>query len=156
MGTGKTTVGMAVAARLDRPFVDTDAVIVERTGRSIPEIFAQDGEEVFRHYEHLLCRYYAAQRGLVIATGGGMLVATGNRDVMLASSFVVCLRASKAAVRARLGREEGRPLFSGDWEALFDVRAAAYRTIPVQVDTDGRSIDEVVEEVTKLWQTSLK
>lgn len=154
MGTGKSTVGMAIAARLDRPFVDTDEAIVERTGRTIPEIFAKDGEDVFRHYERLICRFFAAQIGLVIATGGGMLVDAANREVMMASGFVVCLRASKAVIRSRLGDQTGRPLFSGDWEALYDVRAPVYAALPVQIDTDERSSDDVVEEVIRLWQAS--
>lgn len=153
MGTGKTTVAKKVAERLGRTFIDTDEKIVEQAGKSIPEIFAQDGEAVFRHHERRVCRFYAGQSGYVIATGGGMLVDDENRRVMLASGLVVCLLASKAAIRERLAGQTGRPLFSGDWEALYDRRAEAYAAIPHQIDTTSRTPDEVVEEVIRLWQT---
>ncbi len=114
----------------------------------------RSGEATFRHYERLICRFYAAQHGLVIATGGGMLVDESNRQVMIASGFVVCLRASKAAIQARLGEATGRPLFSNDWEALYDARAAAYDMIPYQVDTSELTTDAVVQEVIRLWETT--
>jgi shikimate kinase len=153
MGTGKTTVAKKVAERLGRTFIDTDEKIVEQAGKSIPEIFAQDGEAVFRHHERRVCRFYAGQSGYVIATGGGMLVDDENRRVMLASGLVICLMASKAAIRERLAGQTDRPLFSGDWEALYDRRAEAYAAIPHQIDTTSRTPDEVVEEVIRLWQT---
>jgi shikimate kinase len=153
MGTGKTTVARIVAGRLGLPFVDTDDTIVAQAGKPIPEIFAQDGEPVFRHHERRVCRFYAGQSGYVIATGGGMLVDAENRRVMLASGLVVCLLASKDAIRQRLAGKTGRPLFSGDWEALFDRRAEAYASIPHRIDTTGRDPDDVAEEIIRLWQT---
>lgn len=152
MGTGKTTVSKKVARHLNRPFVDTDEKIVEQAGKSIPEIFAQDGETVFRHHERRVCRYYAAQSGLVIATGGGALVDAENREVMLASGLVVCLTASKDAIRRRLSGQTDRPLFSGDWEALYDRRMEAYAAIPHQIDTTALKPDEVAQEIIRLWQ----
>ncbi len=85
MGTGKTVVGRLVAEKVNRPFIDTDEEITRRTGRKIADIFKQDGEANFRHIERRLCRFLAAQQGLVVATGGGMLVDESNREVMLAS-----------------------------------------------------------------------
>ena len=72
MGSGKTTVGKLLAQQLRRPFVDTDALIEEREGRSIPDIFAQDGEEVFRALERKTSRELSGRNGLVIACGGGL------------------------------------------------------------------------------------
>ena len=152
MGTGKTTVAKKVAECLGRTFVDTDEKIVEQAGKSIPEIFEQDGEAVFRHHERRVCRFYAGQSGYVVATGGGALVDPDNRRVMLASGLVVCLLASKDAIRQRLAGQTGRPLFSGDWEALYDKRAEAYAAIPHQIDTTSRQPDEVVQEIIRLWQ----
>ena len=154
MGTGKTTVGQLVAQQLDWPFVDTDDVIVEQAGKSIAQIFADDGEAIFRHYERRVCRFYAGQCGYVLATGGGMLVDATNRQVMLASSFVVCLQATKAAIQERLAEQSGRPLFSGDWEALYDQRQAAYTEIPYQIDTSNRDPADIVKEIIQLWQQS--
>lgn len=152
MGTGKTTTGQCLAARLARPFIDTDAEIERRAGRPIADIFAQDGEAAFRRSEARLCRFYAGQRGLVIATGGGTLVDPGSRAVMLASGFVVCLDASPETIRARLAGETGRPLLSGDWEALLARRQPAYADIPSHVNTDGRTPEAVAEEVLALWK----
>ena len=72
MGSGKTTVGKLLAQRLRRPFVDTDALIEEQEGRSIPDIFARDGEEVFRALEQKIARELSGKSGLVIACGGGL------------------------------------------------------------------------------------
>ena len=72
MGSGKTTVGKLLARRFHRPFVDTDALIEEREGRSIPDIFARDGEDAFRALELALSRELSGQSGLIIACGGGL------------------------------------------------------------------------------------
>ena len=72
MGSGKTTVGALLAQRLRRPFVDTDALIEEREGRSIPDIFARDGEDAFRALELKVSRELSCQSGLIIACGGGL------------------------------------------------------------------------------------
>lgn len=72
MGCGKTTVGGLLAQRLDRPLVDTDTLTEERQGRSIPDIFAREGEEYFRNLELELCRELSGREGLVIACGGGL------------------------------------------------------------------------------------
>lgn len=72
MGCGKTTVGRLLAQRFGRPLVDTDALIEERRGRSISEIFAGEGEERFRALELELCRELGGRQGLVIACGGGL------------------------------------------------------------------------------------
>ena len=156
MGTGKTTVAKLVADYLGRPFVDTDDSIVEQAGKTIPEIFAQDGEAVFRHYERRVCRFYAGQSGYVIATGGGMLVDPDNRRVMMASGLVICLTATKDAIRERLAGQTGRPLFSGDWEALYQTRAAAYAAIPHQIDTTTRQPEEIARAVIALWKNELR
>lgn len=152
MGTGKTTVGRCVAEHLQRRFVDTDDKIVESAGKPIPQIFAEDGEAAFRHIERRVCRFYAGQRWLVIATGGGMLVDESNLRVMIASGFVVCLNAAPDAIRERLAGETGRPLFSGDWESLLEKRRPAYAKIPHQIDTTGKAPDKIAQEIITLWQ----
>lgn len=156
MGTGKSTVGRLLAERLERSFIDSDAEIVRQIGMTIPEIFSQHGEERFRHIERRMCRFLAAQRGLVIATGGGMLVDEGNREVMLASGLVVCLNASTEDISLRLRADKTeRPLLAGDWRALLEKRRAAYDEIPNQIDTTGKTPDEVAEEVMALWQQTV-
>lgn len=156
MGTGKTTVGRLVAEKLGRPFIDTDEEIIRRTGRSIPDIFAHEGESNFRHIERRMTRFLAAQHGLVISTGGGMLVDESNRDVMLASGLVVCLNAAPDSILQRLKNDPiERPLLKGDWRALLEKRAEAYASIPNQLDTTGKSPDEIAGEIVALWQQTL-
>ncbi|GIL14213.1 MAG: shikimate kinase [Chloroflexota bacterium] len=156
MGTGKTTVGRLVAEHLERPFVDTDAEIVKQAGKSIAEIFATEGEPAFRHIERRLCRFLAAQSGLVIATGGGMLVDAGNREVMLASGMVVCLMADPETILARLQDDPTeRPLLRGDWRALLEQRRLAYEAFPCQVITTGKTPEQVADEVVQLWAVSV-
>lgn len=157
MGTGKSAVGREVANRMRWPFVDTDALIEAREGRSIPEIFAQEGEPYFRRLEALLVRELAGQRGLVIATGGGMLVPEENRTLMVRTSVVICLWADEETLIARLRGQRDRPLLARpDWEAvlrrLLAQRRPAYRALPYHVDTTGKTVTEVAEEVIALYR----
>lgn len=153
MGVGKTTVGERVAALLERRFVDADAVIVERAELSIAQIFALRGETAFRALEREVCRDLAAERGLVIATGGGMLVNPENRALMLASGLVVCLDAAPDVIRERLAQATDRPL-AANWETLYEQRRAAYAAIPTHIDTSGQPPERIAEEIVKLWQAS--
>lgn len=156
MGTGKSTIGKLLAEKLGRPFMDTDEEIERRVGMSIPEIFRRDGEARFRHIERRMCRFLAAQNGYVISTGGGMLVDESNREVMLASGFVVCLTATAEAIAERLKVDKAeRPLLKGDWRALLEKRRAAYSAIPHQIDTTGKTPEAITEEIIQLWQTVL-
>lgn len=155
MGTGKTVVGQCVADLTGRVLIDTDERIIKQAGKPIPRIFAEDGEAHFRYIERRVCRFYAGQRGLVISTGGGMLVDDQNRQNMTASGFVVCLNASAETIRQRLEGHTDRPLFAADWEALLTSRLPKYALIPYQVDTDDKTPEEVAEEVLALWQKSL-
>jgi shikimate kinase len=152
MGTGKTTVGRRVAEMTGRAFVDSDAVVVERSGMNIPEIFSQKGEDYFREIEAVVCHELAMQEGLVIATGGGMLIDADNRRVMQESGLVVCLRATPETIEQRLADQWNRPLLRGDWRGLLARRQAAYAEIPHQIDTTGKAAGEVAEEIVLLWQ----
>ena len=153
MGTGKSTVGPLVAKKLERPFVDTDERIVAAAGLSISEIFARDGEAAFRKLEAEMCVDLAAQTGLVISTGGGALL---NRDTVAAMSstgLVVCLTATEEAIAARLEDETvGRPL-AGGWRELLATRKPLYGVLPYQVNTTGKTPEQVAEEVVVLWQS---
>src|SRR3954468_20373349 len=154
MGTGKSTVGKLVAEKLGRPYLDTDEEIVRRIGMSIPEMFQRDGEDRFRHIERRMCRFLAAQGGYVISTGGGMLVDESNRDVMLASGFVVCLNATPDEIAERLKADKTeRPMLKGDWRALLAKRQPAYAAIPNQIDTTGKTPETIASEIIHLWQT---
>ncbi|MBZ0297800.1 MAG: shikimate kinase [Anaerolineae bacterium] len=154
MGTGKTTVGQCVAEKTQRLLVDTDEEIARQAGKPISTIFQEDGESYFRYLERRVCRFYAGQRGYVIATGGGMLVDEVNRQVMDAAGLVVCLDATPDAIRERLAEQTGRPLFGSDWEELYERRRSAYAAIKHHIDTTDKTPEAVAQEVITLWQTS--
>ncbi len=153
MATGKTTVGRQVAAMTGRRFVDADDVIVDRAEMPITEIFALYGEAGFRARENEVCRDLADESGLVIATGGGMLVDPENREWMAKSGFVVCLDAPPEVIKARLELATDRPL-AGDWEPLFEQRRAVYAEIADHVDTADKSPKAIAEEIIKLWRSA--
>jgi 3-dehydroquinate synthase len=155
MGTGKTAVGREVARRLGRPFVDMDSEIEAQAGKSISQIFAQDGEPAFRQMEAALCRELSAADGLVIATGGGALVPPQNRALMLGSGDVICLDASPDEIVRRVRSNEDRPLLDVDdaraeIERLLAIRREAYAAIPWHIDTTALSIEAVAEHVIAL------
>jgi 3-dehydroquinate synthase len=154
MGTGKTQVGREVARRLRRPFLDMDAEIESRAGKSIPHLFAEDGEPAFRRIESTLCLELGEPAGRVIATGGGALVDPESRDALLRGGTIVCLTCSADEILQRLQSEGdlSRPLLAVDdpraeIEHLLQVRRKAYRAIPWQVDTTSLSVAEVAERL---------
>ena len=152
MGAGKTAVGREVASRLGRPFVDMDDTIVARAQMSVPDIFARHGEAHFRQLERDVICELAEKRGLVIATGGGALVDAANRELMVRTSLVICLSASVSAIEERLGGDGSRPLLAGDDARqriadLLSERAAAYAEVLYRIDTTGRSVAEVADDV---------
>lgn len=151
MASGKTTIGRELATLIERRFVDSDDVIVERAEATIPQIFAREGEAGFRAIEKEVCRDLAAQRDLVIATGGGMLVDPENRAAMLKSGLVVCLDAPADLIRQRMRVSTNRPL-ADDWEILFEKRRAAYEAIPHHVDVSEKTPRAIAEEIVALWQ----
>lgn len=154
MGTGKSTVGQLVAARLGREFVDMDSLIEQREGRPISRIFAESGEAYFRQLEADLCRELSARAGLVIATGGGALVNPANLRQMEAGGLVVCLDCQPAELWRRIGHSEDRPMLAERDEgrfarlaALLEQRAPAYARIPHHVDVTHLSPDEAAEKI---------
>jgi shikimate kinase / 3-dehydroquinate synthase len=152
MGTGKTTIGRAVAEGLERRFVDLDDVIAERAGKSVSEIFEQDGEPTFRAAEARLCQEMREPAGLVVAAGGGAVVDPVNRDALAASGMMVCLDADPETIVRRLAGQTGRPLLSGsDRPAriaeLLAQRAGAYEAIPRHLQTSQLSVGAAAERV---------
>lgn len=152
MGTGKTSTGRALAARLGREFIDMDALIELREGRSIPEIFAASGEPYFRALERALVRELAARRGLVIAPGGGIVLNPDNIRDFAATGRVYCLRASPEMILKRVGSDTNRPLLQTDDKLgrirdLLAKRQPLYDAIPLQIETDSKTPEAVAEEI---------
>ena len=114
MGSGKSSVGRHLADLLDCVFVDSDAEIETRAGADIPWIFDVEGEEGFRRRETAVLKDLAQRSLIVIATGGGAILAPANRDLMARSGVVVFLNVPVALQLKRIGSGEGRPLLQRD------------------------------------------
>ena len=156
MGTGKTRVGKELAARLAMSFVDMDDIIVEKEGKSIPRIFAEDGEPHFRAVERTVVKELASQTGLVVATGGGVVLNPDNLRDFSHQGLVVCLAATPAEILERVKHDANRPLLAqGDKmqkiRGLLDTRRELYASIPHQVDTNDKTPDDVVTEILAMY-----
>lgn len=158
MGTGKTTIGAALAARLGLTFVDADVELERREGRSIPEIFAVEGEPYFRARERELLQELSQRDDIVLATGGGMVVNPENRRLLLERCICVGLHASADVILERVGGEaaaQTRPMLrGGDVRAriieLLAARAPAYADLHYRVDTADRAPDEIAEQIAAI------
>jgi shikimate kinase len=157
MGSGKTTTGQHLAARLGRPLVDSDQLIEARTGRTVREIFAADGEDAFRTLETAaLLEALAAPDPLVIAAAGGVVIREANRRALLdADAFVVWLQADTGVLTARATTGDHRPLLDDDPAGMLQRMAADrddwYREVAdAVVDTTARPPDAVAAEIVRL------
>jgi shikimate kinase len=113
MGTGKTVVGRILAEKLVKTFIELDALIEKKAGRSIPEIFQQDGEIAFRELEIEAAREVAAEKNAVIACGGGLVLNKINVDRLRQECVIICLTASPSVILKRTsGDTDERPLLA--------------------------------------------
>lgn len=156
MGAGKTTVARVVADRLGRPVFDSDAIIESREGRTVREIFADDGEAAFRAIESaVLAEALASPAPAVIAGAGGVVLSQANRDALKAAGArVVWLCADPATLVERVQGGGHRPLLdedpAGTLQRMFRDREALYREVAdAIVLVDNRSVSDVVEAVLR-------
>jgi len=154
MGCGKSTVGKKLADAMSYEFSDTDAMIEDSYGKTISAMFAEEGEDYFRNAETELLRKLSGEaEGLVLATGGGMPMREENAALLREIGTVVFLEASIETILLRLQNDTGRPLADGeDREArlrpLYEKRLPVYRAAADYIlDTEGKSIDSIVEEI---------
>jgi 3-dehydroquinate synthase len=156
-GTGKTSVGREIATLLGWNFVDTDAEVVGRSGRSIEMIFNESGETAFRRLESDVLKEASDKSDTVIAVGGGAVVDPGNKCLVLQSGFVVALNSRSDTIAHRLsGEVEVRPLLSGGdpldlIEQLYLARRESYESAHWTVQTDCLDVMEVAREVIRAW-----
>ncbi len=124
-GSGKTTLGRALAEKTGRRFADTDLLVEQKAGRGIPEIFARDGEQAFRDLESLAAAELGKETGLVIATGGGLVLREKNVEALKKNGILVFLDCPPE----RLSVGKGRPLAKSreDLERLYARRLPVYR-----------------------------
>ncbi len=156
-GAGKSAVGRRLAARLGRKLVSTDAEIVKRAHRTIPEIVAQEGWEYFRDLESDICRELASRDQLVIDTGGGAILRTQNVEVLKKNGTVFWLEASVGTITKRIGGDTQRPSLTGTKSFVDEVQDVLRERTPKYqaaadhvIATDERSIDQLVEAVLTL------
>ena len=155
MGCGKSSVGRELSKLLCCPFMDLDDVIQERDGRKITDIFAENGEAVFRQMELDALQKITVQEGtMILALGGGTLMTQGCAEIVHKRTTCIYLRADIGTLINHLeGEAEGRPMLKGESlrariQELMDLRSATYEnTAHIIIDTDGKSIEAIASEI---------
>lgn len=156
-GAGKSSVGRRLAQRLGVPFADTDALIEEDAGMSVSDIFVTEGEAAFRDREERVVGRALSEHSGVLSLGGGAVLRTTTRE-RLAGRRVVWLTVTLSDAAARVGMNTARPLLLGNVRAtlgtLLEERTPLYASVATDViDTSGRSVRQVVDEVARVLQT---
>jgi len=149
MGAGKTSVGRALAKRLDWRFADIDELIEQRERSSVSDIFAKQGEPYFRGIERAILAEQVPLRHAVVATGGGTFVDPQNRAVIKADGAAVWLDAPLERVIARIPQDGRRPLASdrANLERLFHSRHAAYEQAHLRLDAGREPVESLVDQL---------
>ena len=155
MGTGKTTIGRALASSLSRDFIDTDSLVEKRVGKSISRIFSEDGEAFFREAEAKIVKEVCGVRSSVVALGGGAILNPESSGLVKENSVVVLLRSSVETIIARTSYNKLRPLLDVRNEGLeqrvatlLAERENAYSDAKdIEINTDTLSVGEAVSEI---------
>ncbi len=156
MGSGKTTIGQLLASQLGIPFRDTDHVIEEKAGKSVSDIFLEDGEDEFRILEKKILREELLSDNTVLALGGGAPISVDAQSALRAiASPVVYLDISLATVAPRIGFNRDRPLLlhnpRGQWQTLMEARRPIYESIADSViDVNEKSESEIVSLIMEV------
>lgn len=162
-GTGKSNSGRQAAELLGWEFYEMDDEIEAKTGKKIPEIFAEDGEDTFRQIESDILTAAAMRSGLVVSTGGGVPTREANRKLMAETGVVIRLTASPETINARLTASAGRrgralrPLLGSEApvdriRALLAERESAYATADAEINTEGLRHGDVAMLIMKTWE----
>jgi shikimate kinase len=157
-GSGKSTVGKALARRLKRSFFDTDSMIEERSQKKIGEIFIDQGEDEFRRIEFIVLQDVLQSTGSVISLGGGAPIREQCQELIAASNvFVVYLDISLASAAPRVGFNRDRPLLLGNpraqWQALNEARRPIYHSLAsIRIQVDDMSIEDVVNQIVPTFE----
>ncbi len=155
MGTGKSSVAKALAKSTGRLWVEMDATIEKKEGMTITDIFAKKGEPYFRGRERELVLELSAKSGLVISAGGGVVLNLDSVKDFKASGVMVCLTASPETIFARVKHETHRPLLKAEnplakIKELLETRAPFYALANATVATDGKSVEQIVQEMKEI------
>ncbi len=162
MGCGKTTVGGLLARKLDYDFIDTDQLIEERSNMTVQEIFKTKGEKTFRELESALARELGGKEGLVISTGGGLMLNLDNVAALCVNGLVFCLVATPAEILKRIAPDQNnrRPLLetSDPLARIIELikEREKYYTQFEQIHTSDKTPQEVTEHLFTLFQALRK
>jgi shikimate kinase len=155
MGSGKTEVGKALARELNYDFLDLDHYLEEKTGKTIPDIFREQGEAAFRDIEkEMKLDPVMKTPNLVVATGGGFPLDSSNRDWMASKGLVFWLQTEPETILKRLSNSDDRPLLPQPVQVshiqnILSKRTFVYKKANYYIQTDGKSVDEIVREILK-------
>ncbi|MFA6289457.1 MAG: shikimate kinase [Opitutaceae bacterium] len=157
MGTGKTTVGRAVAHQLGYALLDSDHEIERQQGRTISEIFAKDGEAAFRVMERAFVEGGHEATRTVVACGGGLVVQPGMLELLKQKGVVICLHASLETILRRTQGNKNRPLLDVEdpmdrIRALYAAREPIYNRAGSIILTDGRTLADIVQHVLRTYR----
>jgi shikimate kinase len=159
MGCGKTTVGRMLAQALNYDFIDTDHLIEERCGMAVQEIFATKGEKTFRHMESDIARELGEREGLIVSTGGGMMLNPENVAALSANGRVFCLVATPEEIFTRISSDKNakRPLLdtADPLERIIELiqqRKKSYKQFN-QITTSGKSPQEITQQLITIFQS---
>lgn len=151
MGTGKSTVGSALAERLGWTFIDTDEQVEAAEGMSISDLFAERGEAGFRLAETAMIKQTMEGERQVVSTGGGAVLKAENCEAMRRGGLVVALTASEETIIERVRHDRTRPLVQGNVAErvrhLMETRRHAYDFADLKIDTTGVRVEEIVERI---------
>ncbi len=157
MGCGKSTVGRRLSYRLRMPYVDTDNLIETKEKTTISDIFATQGEEVFRQMEtDCIKSIFDYRQDYVIAVGGGLPVREENREIMKKLGTIIYLRAKPDTIYERLKNDTKRPLLQGEDPqgkicTMIGLRGPIYEAASDYIiDVDGKSFEEIINEIEEI------
>ena len=156
MGTGKTTVGRALAHRLGFEWLDVDEQIERAQGKTVAQIFAEDGEAAFRVMERQFIESGHPAKRAVVSCGGGLVVQPGMLELLQSKGVVICLHATLETVLKRTQHSKTRPLLNVDdplarMRVLYAEREPVYRRAGTLVLTDNRTLPEVIAHAMRVY-----
>ncbi|NHI92684.1 MAG: shikimate kinase [Candidatus Lokiarchaeota archaeon] len=159
MGTGKTVIGEKLAKKLNMDFIELDKAIEEKSGKSIPEIFSQDGEIRFREWEIQLCKETSEKQNVIVACGGGVVLNKINIDYFKRNGIIICLKSTPEVILKRTMKDgkEKRPLLNNpDPKAtikqLLEFREPFYNAAADYIIDTNKDIDTIIKEIIKILE----
>jgi shikimate kinase len=153
MGSGKTTIGKLLSKKLNKLFFDSDYVIEESLGVRVPMIFEYEGEEGFRDRESKVLNELVLKENIVLATGGGIILSSKNRELLSSRGIVIYLKSDYQNLAKRMVNDKTRPLLQNEdieltFKNLFKVRDSLYSSIAdYEVNTNNKSIYQVEQKI---------